>query len=132
VAVRDGAVRVEGLADLRRDLRKMQPAALKEIRDVLKHSAEIVAVEARARAPRLTGKLAASIRPGTAGNSAVVRSRLPYAVVHEFGGTIRPRGAPIRIKRREMVTGALAHRQDAIVRALADGIDRAAARNGWH
>src|SRR5436190_13452137 len=120
---RDTAVRVEGLAELRRDLRRMQPDTLKEVREVLKHSAEIVAANARTRAPRQTGKLAASIRAGTAGNSAVVRSRLPYAAVHEFGGTIRPKGAPILIKRREMVTGALASRTEAIVDALADGID---------
>jgi phage gpG-like protein len=128
----DAAVRVDGLAQLRRDLRKMQPDTLKEVRGVLKHSAEIVAATARARAPRRTGRLAASIRATTAGNRAVVRSPLPYAAVHEFGGTIRPRGAPIRIRRSEMVTGALERNRDRIANALLDGLDDVARRHGWH
>jgi phage gpG-like protein len=125
-------VRIEGLADLRRDLRKMAPAVLKEMRDVLKDSATLVAGDARPLAAHRTGKLAASYRPGTAGNSAFVRSRLPYAGVQEFGGRIAPRGTPITIKATPAVTRSLDKNAERIVDKLGDGIDKVAARNGFH
>lgn len=132
MADRDLAVRVDGLRELRRDLRKQQPDTLKQLRLAVKAAAEIVAVRARARAPQRSGRLAKSIRAGTSGDKGVVRSRLPYAGVHEFGGVIRPKGAPIQIRRSAMVYGALDSERDRVVEALADGIDRAARRNGWH
>jgi phage gpG-like protein len=128
----DDAVRIEGLAELRRDLRKMQPDTLKEMRSELKAAAVIVAVASRPLAARRSGTLAASFRPGTAGNTAFVRSRLPYAAVHEFGGTIRPKGAPITIKAQPAPTRALEAATDRIVDSIGDGIERVAGRNGWH
>jgi phage gpG-like protein len=126
------AVRIEGLAELRRDLRKMQPDTLKEMRGELKAAAAIVAVASRPLAAHRSGALAASFRPGTAGNTAFVRSRLPYAAVHEFGGTIRPKGAPITIKPHPAPTRALEAAADRIVDSIGDGIERVAGRNGWH
>ena len=125
------AVRIEGLAILRRDLRKMAPGVVKEIRDVLKDAATTVAGDARPFAAHRSGKLAASYRPGTAGNSAFVRSRLPYAAVHEFGGTIAPRGTPFTIKATPAVTRSLDKNAERIVDKLGDGIDRVADRNGF-
>jgi hypothetical protein len=126
------AVRVEGLADLRRDLKRLAPDVLPEIRGALKDAADLVASKARANAPRASGALAASIRSGTAGNAGVVRSRLPYAKVHEYGGTIRPRGAPITIHRAQFVGRALTSTEDRIVESLADSINAVASRHGWH
>lgn len=125
------AVRVEGLRELRRDLRQLQPDAAKEIRTVLKGAAEIVAAAARADAPRKTGRLADSIRGTTAGDRGVVRSKLPYANVQHWGGTIAPRGTPIRIRATEFVAKNLERRAEHIVEAIGDGIERAAQKNGW-
>ncbi|MDP2712310.1 MAG: HK97 gp10 family phage protein [Solirubrobacteraceae bacterium] len=125
------AVRIEGLAQLRRDLRRMQPETLREVRGVLKDAATVVARRAQATAPKRTGNLADSYRAGTAGNTAFVRSRLPYAGVHEYGGTIRPRGTPIVIKRSAPITTALRDNEDQIVKKVSDGMDRVARRNGW-
>lgn len=126
------AVRVQGLAELRRDLRQMQPAALKEMRVVIRGAAVLVAAGARANAPRRTGNLAGSYRAGTAGNTAFVRSRLPQAAVHEWGGRIYPRGAEITIRRSAPVSNALRATQEQIVEKLGDGIDAVATRHGWH
>jgi phage gpG-like protein len=126
-----GAVRVEGLRELRRDARRMEPAVGKELRAVIKSAAHFVAEEARILAPRKTGKLAASIRATTSGDRGVVRSPLPYAGVQEYGGTIRPSGVPIHIKRHEFVARALDRQRDKVVDALGDGIERAARHNGW-
>ena len=128
----DYDVQVKGLADLRRDLRRLDQEALKEIRGALKDAADVVARDAATLAPRRTGRLAASYRPFTSGNVAGVRSRLPYAGVIEFGGTIRPRGVPIEIRRYEPVTRAVERQRDRVVEQVADGIEAAAKRTGWH
>jgi len=132
VARGDYDVQVKGLADLRRDLRRLDQEALKEIRGALKDAADVVARDAATLAPRRTGRLAASYRPFTSGNVAGVRSRLPYAGVIEFGGTIRPRGVPIEIRRYEPVTRAVERQRDRVVEQVADGIEAAAKRTGWH
>lgn len=126
------AVKVEGLAELRRDLRHLEPETAQQIQGVLKDAADIVAREAALLAPRRTGALAESYRPFTRGARAGVRSRLPYAGVHEFGGTIEPRGVPILIKRSEPITRAVERQTDTIVSELGDGIERAAQSTGWH
>jgi phage gpG-like protein len=124
-------VRVEGLGDLRRGLRQIDRGALKEVQQTTKRAAGLVAAEARTRAPRRSGALAASIKATTSGNRGIVRSRLPYAAVMEFGGVIRPRGVPIRIKRSEMVYGALERKQDDVLAELARGLDGVVRRAGF-
>ncbi len=124
-------VRVEGLADLRRDLRKLAPDTLKEMRGVLKEGAGIVAAAAGPLAARQTGRLAAGFRAGTAGNSAFVRNRVPYAGVQEFGGKIAPRGTPFQIKPHPAATRALELNAERIVDRVGDGIDRVAGRAGF-
>jgi phage gpG-like protein len=128
---RDVSVTVDGLAQLRRDLRHIEPGAVREIRDVLKSSAELVAHAARADAPRKTGNLADSIRATTSGARGVVRSALPYANVQHWGGTIAPKGTPIKIKGTLFVSRHVERLTDRIVDELGDGIERVAARNGW-
>jgi hypothetical protein len=126
-----GAVYVDGLQELRRDLRQIGPDAVKEIRGVIKGAAQVVAADARTRAPRKTGRLANSIVATTSGDRGVIRSPLPYAAVQHWGGTIRPSGTPIRIKRTEFISVALDRRRELVVEAMARGIDEAARRNGW-
>lgn len=125
------AVRVDGLKELRKSLRAVDKGALREVQEVTKRAAGIVAAEARTLAPRRSGKLQASIRGTTAGNSGVVRSPLPYAKVHEYGGTIRPKGTDIRINRSEFVTRALDRKEDAVLNELARGFDDLTRRHGW-
>jgi hypothetical protein len=125
------AVKVNGLAELRRDLRRLEPTTAKEIQRVLKEGAEIVAREAALLAPRRTGALAESYKAYTRGARAGVRSSLPYAAVHEYGGTIRPRGTPILIQRSEPITRAVERQANAIVDELAAGIEAATSRDGW-
>ena len=131
MAREDITVKVEGLARLRRDLRALDRAAVTEVRDVLRDAAGIVAERAALLAPRQTGALAASYKPFTAGNRAGVRSRLPYAGVVEYGGTIRPRGTPIEFRRALPLTRAAQQQADTIVQRLDRGLGEAAARHGW-
>jgi hypothetical protein len=125
-------VEVKGLAEFRRDLRLMEPEVGKDVQRVLRGAVAMVAAQASLLAPRKTGALAGSYRPYTRGNRAGVRSRLPYAGVVEYGGTISPRGTPIKFRRSLPVTRAVLREQDEIVEALAGGIQAAAHRTGWH
>jgi phage gpG-like protein len=130
-------VRVEGLRELRAALRALGPAAGRELRDGIKDAAELVALQARRDAPRgepgrdpHPGQLAASIRAPKGAQAAVV-SRLPYAGVHEWGGTIAPRGVPIEIDRARYVGRALHDQLDAFMERLEHNIDAVAARHGF-
>jgi phage gpG-like protein len=125
------AVRIEGYAELRRDLRALPREAGREFQKGFKAGAEVVATAARPLAVRRTGRLAESFRAGTSGNSAFVRSRLPYAGVQEFGGVIRPKGAAIAIAANPAVTRALDENADKIADTLGDGFDAAARRLGF-
>lgn len=84
-------VRVEGGRQLRAALRDMEGGLV----DLRKANAEAATVAARAgagEAPRRSGQLAASIRPGATQSAAIVRAgsaRVPYAGVIEYGWAAR-------------------------------------------
>jgi hypothetical protein len=100
---RDGGVRVEGLREFRRDLKRVSPEVNTGLRVELKRIGETVAAEARGAAVKRTGRYAASIRPYVAGAGVAVGSRLPQANVLHWGGTIRPRGVPITFPQRPVI-----------------------------
>lgn len=128
MADRDLAVRVENLQQVRGALRGVDKDTLREVQKVTKRAAEIVAVEARVRAPKMTGALAGSIRATTSGSKGIVRSRLPYANVHEWGGHVG-RDKATFIRGRHYMTGALEAKRDVVVRALEEGFDDVLRRN---
>lgn len=126
------AVRVEGLADVRRSLSKLERSdESREVTRALKQGAVLVAQSARPYAARKSGKLAGSFRAGSSGNTAFVKSRVPYAGVHEFGGTIKPRGTEIKIRATPAATRALESKEDRIVRLVEDALDDLARKYGW-
>jgi phage gpG-like protein len=124
-------IAVHGLRELRRTFRRTDPESVKALRDVQKEAAEIVATRARILVPVRTGALQRSIQSATRGDVALVRSRLPYAPVLEYGGTIKPRGVDITFERREFVGRAAEQTQIAVANRLARGFDRAMRRAGW-
>jgi hypothetical protein len=88
------SVKVEGLRELQRELRRLEETELrKELRGINKDAARIVADEGKARAPSRTGRLAASITPKGEQRGAVVQagsaSRVPYAGPIHFGWAAR-------------------------------------------
>ena len=127
----DPTVKIEGLRELRRVLRQTDVESARALQRGLKDAASVVATEAASRAPHRTGELARSIRPYAAGNKAGVRSRLPYAGVVHWGGTIRPRGVPIEFKRRPFIADAVDRKTDVIVARVAVALDAAVRRAGW-
>lgn len=84
------AIKVEGLKELQRDLRRAQNKdTAKAIREAGKAAAKIVADDASSKAPRVSGRLAGSIKPQAQSTSARVKagsaSRVPYAGPIHFG-----------------------------------------------
>jgi HK97 gp10 family phage protein len=82
-------IRVEGLAALRRDLKRAEQIdARNDLRDGLKNAADIVAREAKSRVPTRSGAARDSIRATAGGNRAFVvggKARVPYYGWLDFG-----------------------------------------------
>ncbi len=82
------AVRIEGLKELQFALRQAEARLPRELSKVNKEAARVVAVEAQKRAPKVTSRLAKSIRPlgqQRRGIVAMGSAKVPYASVQEFG-----------------------------------------------
>lgn len=115
-----------------RDLRSMGDRdGPKAVRSGLREGARVVSTAARPKAPVRTGKLAESYRPGATGTKAFVRSRLPYAAIHEFGGVIRPKGTPITIRPSRPIREAFEEKSENVIDVIGDELEAAARRHGW-
>lgn len=77
------ALRVQGLSQLRRDLKRFA-ADTADLKAANMAVGGIVAAAAATRAPRRTGRLAASLRPTRTVGRASVRSTVPYAVYQHW------------------------------------------------
>lgn len=92
-----------GLAQLRRDLRRIDPKWGKELGKANFDAASVVVVEASQRAPKGphegSGRVApisttiTALRRQQAATVAIGGARSPHAVVTEFGGTVPRRGS---------------------------------------
>lgn len=112
MAAPGGTVRVEGLRELNRAFRKLPPEYKREQKDIHKKTAVPVASNAEARAPRRSGRLAASIRPqGTQreGRVAAGRASVPYAGPIHWGWKAR------NIEPQPFLTDALEAEQNTIL-----------------
>lgn len=123
---------VVGLRELQRDLKRLEPETAKLLRTDIKVMAARIAGEARGNAVTRTGAYARSIRPYATMKGASVGSRLPQAGVLHFGGTIAPRGVPIEFAARPIISDALDRNTDRLVNEMADAVELAAHRTGWH
>lgn len=134
----DVAVRVEGLKELRRDLRGVEKALPRELTKTLKEAASPVADKAKALAPRGSGRLAASIRPYASGTAVTVATRLPYGDVIHWGGTTGRGHRPgvggsgsVKVAGSRFVERAAVDREDETAERLGDGIEELLGRNGF-
>jgi hypothetical protein len=128
---RDAGVRVEGLRELRRDLKKLSPEVNKQLGRELREVGKIVAADARARAPKRSGKYATSIRVYAAKSGVAVGSNLPQAGVLHWGGTIKPRGVPIVFKPSPVIVDAANRNMEKIVDRVGEAVEDAARKTGW-
>jgi hypothetical protein len=115
-------IEVVGLKDLRRDLRRAAKEFPAELAKANEKAAEVVAKEARLRAPEGRHEGGGAVMPikasivaarrGSKGVVSIGGMQTPYAIVTEFGGTI-PRRAPRGqkgIQRRQVSYARKSHR----------------------
>lgn len=126
------AVHVKGLAEFRRDVKRVDAEVNKQLARDLREGAQETLEEGRAVAPRLTGKLAGSLRLSVTTRQVAIYSNLPYAGLLHWGGTIRPRGVPITFKRTEFLSDPVERNADKIAERVAESVEDAARATGWH
>lgn len=85
------AVKIEGLSELSRALRRVSSDYGDEQREIHRRIAEPIAADARSRVRSRSGRLAASIRPLAGKRYARVAagrnsSTLPYGAINHWGG----------------------------------------------
>jgi hypothetical protein len=124
-------VKVEGLREFRRDLKRLDAGANKALSAELRETGGQALVTARSLAPRVTGKLADSLRLSVTQKAVTIYSTLPQAPVIHYGGTISPRGVPISFPRTEFITRAVEQHGDELLENVGRDIDRAASSAGW-
>lgn len=92
------AIKVEGLKEFGRDLKKLDRDLPKLVRVALNTSAELVAAGTRPKVDRATGRAAGTVRPKSTRTKARVAGggrRAPYYPWLDFGGRVG-RGGAIR------------------------------------
>lgn len=127
-ATTGGTLRVEGLAALQRDLRKVNKTANKEVRDGLKDVGRIVSDQAKliaaAKGLHKTGELIRKIAPSVRQQGVFVQAKAkrkspkypggyPYPAVYEYGTR---RGRPF-------LEPALDRSKDEVERAMEHWLD---------
>jgi hypothetical protein len=129
-----GGVRVNGLKELVRDFRKVERGLGREIRREIKSIAKIVSDEARrialAKGLRDSGDLIKMTKPAIRGSTGLVRSSAtrrgyPYPFIYEYGKRGASKTGP-----RAWVNPALDAKQDEVVEAFEDVLDKITSRAG--
>lgn len=116
-------VRVKGLRELDRALRKMDKELSRELRSTLKEAAEIVAVDARSRFERISPSSAASMR---------ARAKAKGATVEQAKGrTTGKRPDYGALQMRTALLPALEAKQEQVIEKVDDLIGRLGSRNGF-
>jgi hypothetical protein len=137
VALRAG-VEVHGLKELRRDLRKIDPALQKELRADFLDIGKAVAEDAQSEMPERTGRAKASVKAGVSGNNAYVqggKQTVPYFGWLDFGGVLRPTGGRRNTitrefrKRGRFLYPAIDRNGDRIQRGAEDAVEKAIAKS---
>lgn len=131
-------VAVEGLKELRRDLKAVEKALPRELGQTMKRAAEPVARTAAEMAPRKTGALQRSIKASATGTRAAIRSRLPYSNVQAWGGTTGRGHKPgvagsgsVKVKGSRFPEKAAEQHSGQFIEDLADGVDHLLTRHGF-
>jgi HK97 gp10 family phage protein len=136
-AVTDFAIRIDGLRDLRKNLRDIDRKMGLEVNRYLRQFTAKVRDEARAAAPFSSGALRKSIKHSVKAKQVSIFSDSPYANAHEWGsiggtkGRVRPQGVPIKIRKRQMIGHAVYSNVDKFEDHVMGLVDHIARTNGF-
>lgn len=93
------AIRIDGLAQFSRNLKKLDNDLPKALRVALNESADLIVTDARQRVPKRSGRAAASIRAASTRTAVRVKAggrKAPYYPWLDFGGRVGRRRSVIR------------------------------------
>lgn len=135
MAIATEPIKISGLAEFNRSLRKLSKDAPKALRLVGNEAAQSVVKGAQAEVPRLTGNAANSIKASSTRTAARVRgggARVPYYGFLDHGGAV---GRNESVHREFIKTGrylypAFDRSRDAVADALNDGLAKVVADAG--
>ncbi|WP_240033199.1 HK97 gp10 family phage protein [Micromonospora globbae] len=126
-------IRITGLAEFSRNLRKLDNDLPKGLRLAMNEAAQVVVDYARPRIPRRSGRAAQSVRARSTRTAARVMgggARVPYYPWLDFGGRVGPRRSverPFKKEGRYIYAGFYAKRAefeqilvDALVKVARD------------
>lgn len=129
------SVQANGLAKLRRDLRAIDKGLAKELTSHVRTIAREVRDDARAklreRSENPQNRIEKTIKHSVTAKGASIYSDHPGAPVQEFGGTIKPKGAPIEIKGKRYMQDAVEDNTKDVEEKLGDTLDVLARFNGF-
>lgn len=123
-------IKVEGLADVNRALRKLDKDAPKGLRTANNEAADLLVSRTIPKIPRVTGRAAKSVRAQSTRTSARVSiggPRAPHMPWLDFGGEGRRPGRPAArpfIKQGRYIFPTLAENEDEIGRTLVRALDQ--------
>lgn len=117
------AIRIEGLAQFRAGLKRMDKDLPKGIRIALNGVVDIVVDDARPRIPRRTGRAAASLKSQSTQSKARIKaggSRAPYFPWLDFGGRTGRNKSQVRpfFKKGRYVWLSFADKRTEVTKAL--------------
>jgi len=120
-------IKVEGLAQFQRSIKKLDGDLPKVLRIALNGVAGIVVDAARAKVPRRTGRAAASLKAISTQSKARVQSggrKAPYMPWLDFGGRVGRNRSVVRPFRKEgrYVWKALGDNRDQVTAALTEAL----------
>jgi len=121
-------IAIEGLTELRAELRKVDAAFPKMIRVALNKASELVISYAKPRIPQRSGRARASLKVRSSQTEARIAAggtRAPYYPWLDFGGRVgrhKSVSRPFYTQGRYVYPGLAAHR-DEITKAMATGLD---------
>lgn len=129
-------IKVEGLAQFSRALRRIDKDAPKELRLIGNDAAELVAKTAKPRVARLTGRAERSVKASSTRTLSRVKGggpKQPYYPWLEFGGRVGKRRSIRRefIKTGRYIYPAYAMKKADVQSRLTLGLTRLAKQQGW-
>lgn len=124
----DAQIKVEGLDDLRKALRKADKSLARDLGQAGKKAADIVAGAARQKIPVRSGRARASLRAAVVSGGGGVKlggPKAPYASWLDFGGRVGRNKSVIRPFKREgrYIYPSLAEHRDDVIRTYEELVD---------
>lgn len=129
-------IRVDGLREFSRNLRKIDAELPKALRVSFNRAAQLVIDYAQPKVPRRSGRAARTVKARSTRSAVRVAAggpRVPYFPWLDFGGRVGPGRSVSRPYRKEgrYLWAGYAARRDQVAKVLDEELRRVASSTGW-